>query len=280
MATVIRDILPVPGARIYHEVRGSGPVLLIIPTGNGDAAPFGVMADALAAHRTVITYDRRGFSRSPADGPVDDDRRMAQDVSDAVRLLDHLADGPAEVFGTCSGGIVALSLLERHPARVRTLVAHEPPLASVLPDADHWDAFHSALYDLYRTSGAAAAKNSFKEHLGMTQTRPPQGAELPPRQLAEMLERLRRNEVFWFEHEMRSYPNHVLDMKALAAAADRLVLAGGKESHDFFPYRPALVMSEHFGIPVEQFPGGHLGHVTHPYECAEKLAGLLASRTT
>lgn len=268
-------VLTVPGARLYCEVRGSGPALLMVPTGNGDAAPLAALADLLAEHRTVITYDRRGFSRSPLDGPVDDERRLLDDVQDAVYLIDVLAHGRADVFGTCSGGIVALVLLERHPRRVRRMVVHEPPLASVLPDAAQWSKFHADLYDLYRESGAGTAKEAFKNHLGLAETRPPKDAELPADQLAELLARLGPNLVFWFEHEMRSYPETVLDLAALGRAADRLVLAVGTTSRGQFPYLPNTVLAEHFGTDVVEFPGGHLGSVTHPRAFADLLARLL-----
>ncbi|WP_433496291.1 alpha/beta fold hydrolase [Sphaerimonospora sp. CA-214678] len=270
-------MLPVPGARLYYEVRGSGPALLLISTGNGDATPYGPMADALADRYTVITYDRSGFSRSTLEGPVDDARRLEQEVGDAVHLLGHVAGGPAHVFGACSGAIVALALLTRHADRVRTLIAHEPPLASVLPDADRWSRFHTEVYEVYRRSGADAAKDMFKEHLGMATARPPKGSELPPDQLAELQARLRRNHLFWMEHEMRTYPDSVLDMAALESAAGKLILAGGRDSREHFPYRPNAVLAERLGTAVVDFPGGHLGCVTHPFEFARLIDGLIAS---
>ncbi|MEV5501283.1 hypothetical protein AB0M50_38400 [Nonomuraea fuscirosea] len=56
-------MLDVPGARLYYEVRGSGPVLLVILGGGADAAMAAPMAEILAGRHTVITYDRRGAAR-------------------------------------------------------------------------------------------------------------------------------------------------------------------------------------------------------------------------
>ncbi|MDP9870276.1 MULTISPECIES: alpha/beta fold hydrolase [Streptosporangium] len=279
MRTPTIDMLPLPGASLYYEVRGTGPVLLLIPSGNGDAAPLGPMADALADRYTVITYDRRGFSRSPLDGPVDGGRRLEADVDDIHRLLGHLARTPAHVFGSSSGAIIALALLERHPDQVRTLISHEPPLASILPDSDRWLGFYADLYDTYQSSGIEAAREVFRTRMGMTSpTRPPKDAELPPQQLAEMLSRLRRNQVFWFEHEILTYPAFVPDLAALESVSDRLVLAGGSASREHFPYRPNTVLAERFGIGIVDFPGGHVGYVTHPIEFAELLARVLGPR--
>ncbi|WP_283133034.1 alpha/beta fold hydrolase [Rhizohabitans arisaemae] len=274
MPTPTTGVLPVPGARLYHEVRGSGPLLLLIATGNGDATPYGPMADALADRYTVVTYDRRGFSRSPIEGPIDDAGRLAEDVADAVALIDRFSGDPAYVYGACSGATVALALLERAPGRIRRLVAHEPPLASVLPDAEKWSRFHKDLYDVYRASGVAAAKELFKGTLELGESRPPEDAVLPPDKLEELRERLRRNELFWFEHELLPFPDEVIDLAALGAVSDRLVPAHGLDSADGFPHTPIVVVAERLGLPLTGFPGAHLGHVTHPREFAARLASL------
>jgi pimeloyl-ACP methyl ester carboxylesterase len=269
--------LAVPGAELHYEVYGVGPPLLIIPTGNGDAAPFEPLANLLADRYTVITYDRRGFSRSPLRGPVDAGRRLADDVGDACRLLERLA-APAYVFGTSSGAIVALALLENCPRRVHTLVCHEPPLASVLPDATRWLDFFEDLYIAYRDKGVDAARRMFRTRMGLDEpTRPPKGFEQPPARLAEMLDRLRRNQLFWFEHEIRTYPAYRPDLTALAEVADRLILAGGTDSREHFPYRPNVALAERLGLDIWHLPGGHVGYVTHPVEFAAALAGRLPS---
>lgn len=271
--------LAVPGASLHFELRGSGPVLMFVPSGNGDAAPFGPVADLMADGWTVLTYDRRGFSRSPLDGPPDDSRRVLDDVADAVALLDHVSEGPAHVLGNSSGAVVAVALLERHPQRLRTLIPHEPPLASVLPDADRWLGFYAELDRTYRAEGLDAARAMFRETMGMGgQTRPRREVQLPEPLLSQMLARLRRNQMFWFEHEILPYPAYLPDRATLRAHADRLVLAGGEDAKHEFPYRPNLVLSEWTGVPITHFPGGHVGYVTHPAEFAAVLRDLLARR--
>ncbi|GAA2553369.1 alpha/beta hydrolase [Winogradskya consettensis] len=268
-------MLEVPGADIFYEVRGSGPALLLISTGNGDAAPFGPLADRLAERHTVVSYDRRGFSRSPLTAPLDNDRRLDDDADDALRLLEHVAAGPGHVFGTCSGAVVALRLAELHADRIGMLVAHEPPSVSVLPDAAHWLAFHRSLYDTYRTVGMTAARDAFRDYAGLGDTRPPPGAELPPAQLAELLARLKDNQIFWFENELLTYPAYVPDSDVLKALGDRVVLAGGATSREHFSCRPTAVLAERTGTGVTIFPGSHVGHVTHPYEYADTLLRVL-----
>ncbi len=256
---------------IYYEVRGTGPVLLMIPGGNGDAGPYERVAEALAPRRTVVIYDRRGFSRSAPAVKL----RLATDVDDAVRLIDKLSDGPADVFGNSSGAIVGLELLARHPDRVRTLVAHEPPSVTLLPDTARHLAFFDEVYDTYRRDGVEAAMATFAAGTGSGGApQPPPGVELPP-PIAEMIARIQRNLPFWLEHELRQYTAVTPDVAALAAVSSQLVLAGGRDSRDQLPYRPNLVLAERLGLSVVDFPGDHIGFVRHPVEFAEQLDRVL-----
>lgn len=277
MRPSITGTLAAPGASLYYEVRGSGPGLLLIPTGNGDAGPYRPLAAALSDRFTVMTYDRRGYSRSRLDGPVQIEQRLNQDVDDASLLLRLLPGPPAHVFGTCSGAIVAIGLLQRHPGSVRTVVAHEPSLASVLPDAERWLRFHTDLYDTYRRYGPDVAKQQFKASVGIGDTRPPEAAQPPADELAEMLARIRTNQVFWFEYEMRYYPAFQPDIAALRAVAGRLVLGGDRDAPDHFPYRATAALAARLGTGIVHFPGGHLGNVVRPFEFADILARVLTS---
>src|SRR5262245_15461700 len=155
--------LEVPGARLHYETHGSGPLLLMVPGSSGTGDPFAPVTHHLTARYTVALYDRRGFSRSQLQGPQDYDRRLETDADDVGRLLDHLSDGPATVFGVSSGAIVALEALARHPTVVRTVVAHEPPAVKLLPDGQMWLDFFTEAYELYRRSGIEPALTTFRE---------------------------------------------------------------------------------------------------------------------
>jgi len=131
---VTAETLQVPGASLYYEVRGSGPVLLMIPGGPMDADGFKDIADRPADTYTVVTYDCRGNSRSPMQGSWDD-LTVALFADDARRLLDAVSTDQADVLGSSGGATYALDLVARYPGRVRTLVAHEPPASELLPEA-------------------------------------------------------------------------------------------------------------------------------------------------
>ena len=125
--------LKVPGAQLFYEVSGSGPLLILIPGAAGVGEVFRPLAHHLISQYQVVTYDRRGFSRSLLDGPQDYDHRLATDADDVQRLIEHLTDQPAIVFGNSLGAIVALEVLTHSPEWVQTIVAHEPPVVFLLP---------------------------------------------------------------------------------------------------------------------------------------------------
>lgn len=146
-------VLEVPGAMLYYEMRGSGPVLLMIHGGNGDAESYPI-ADRLSDRYTVVTYDRRGHSRSRLEDP-NEKYRVSAHSDDASRLLAALTDEPAYVFGCSSGAVIGLDLAVRHPEQIRMLVAHEPPIPQLLAGSDRAKGFESLenLEKQYKRSG-------------------------------------------------------------------------------------------------------------------------------
>lgn len=97
MLGIRNGTLAVSGATLYYEVRGSGPLLLMIHGGGGDADKFQFVADNLANQYTVVSYDRRGHSRSSLFNQTEN-YRVKTHSDDAHRLLAKLTDEPAYVF--------------------------------------------------------------------------------------------------------------------------------------------------------------------------------------
>jgi acetyltransferase/esterase len=263
-----------PGANMHSELRGNGPVLLLIPGGNGDGLLFGPLADALADRYTVVTYDRRGFSRSELSGPVSP-RRIETDSEDAHRLLAEVAPEPAYVLGSSSGAIVALELLCRHPGQIRTLIAHEPPIATLLPDSAHWLEFFDAVYDTYRRDGADTAMANFSARMGVSRLQQLPGAAQVQSPTPEVVDKARHNRDFFLEHEVRQYPRFVPDIEALKSVLPKLILAGGDESRTTFPHRTVSALADQLGSTVTDLPGGHVGYATQPAQFAARLSTLL-----
>ncbi len=147
------------GADVHYEVRGSGPLLLVVGQPM-TAEPFGPLADELAGDHTVVTYDPRGVGRSTVDDPGADVTPEAE-ADDLAAIITALGGGPADVFGSSGGAVAGLALVARHPALVRRLVAHEPPLPELLPDAAAIRAAVDGIEEAYRAAGAGAAWGGF-----------------------------------------------------------------------------------------------------------------------
>jgi acetyltransferase/esterase len=263
------SILEVPGARLYYETHGSGPVMVMIPGATGTADSFRRLTEHVAAHYTVVLYDRRGFSRSQLHGPQDYAHRLETDVDDIGRLIEHLSDKPATVFGTSSGGIVALKVLTRHPSVVRTLVPFEPPAVRLLRDGQKWVDFFFGVYDLYRQSGMEPALKKFREQAFAESDRQHMAA-------APKNESTLANATYWFEHELRQYPSVNLDPDALQAHADRIVPMAGRKSRGYPCYEVNVELGKKLGRNLIELPGGHIGFLTQPAEFALEFLGALA----
>ncbi len=103
-STIKSETLQVQGANLYYEVRGSGPVLLMMPGGPADATTFRRIEDSLASRYTVVTYDPRGLSHSHLCEPLDDARMVETFADDAHRLLVKTSRSKASVFASSGGG--------------------------------------------------------------------------------------------------------------------------------------------------------------------------------
>ncbi|MEU6872792.1 alpha/beta hydrolase [Streptomyces sp. NPDC046751] len=264
--------LRVNGATLHYEVRGHGPLLLLIPGGTGGAASFDDIADDLATAYTVATYDPRGMSRSTLDDP-EAEQSVAEHADDAFRMLELLSPGePARVFGASSGAIAALHLLTAHPERVERVVVHEPPAVMVLPDAAAHRELIARVQETFRTQGLMPAMAVFAEGLkkdGDTDE-PKAEIELPP-QAAARAERTIANLPYFVGRIVPSFMSYTPDMDRLEALSDQLVLAGGQESSGELAYRPAALLAVRLGTQLLHFPGGHIGLTTHPAQFGELL---------
>ncbi len=273
------ETLKVAGASLYYEVRGAGPVLLLIPGGAADAGVYTGLAGLLAGTYTVVTCDPRGNSRSPLDGPGED-QRIEVHGDDAHRLLAAVSGEPAYVFGNSGGALVGLELVARHPEQVRTLVAHEPPAMTLLPEADQARAFSREMHDLYRREGTAAAIQKFMTGSGIdagsNRSGPPSE---PSPEMQEMMARIWSNWDFFFAHLIVPWTEYVPDVAAVRAASTRTLVAGGSASRGQMAYRAAAALAELMGTDLVEFPGDHGGYVGEPGAFADRLDQVLSGAT-
>jgi pimeloyl-ACP methyl ester carboxylesterase len=264
--------LKVPGASLYYEEQGAGPLLLMIPGGPTDAGIFAPLAAQLADRYQVVRYDPRGNSRSVLDGPPAD-QDMDVHGDDAARLLAELGSEPAFVLGSSGGAQIGLNLAARHPERVHTLVAHEPPCLLLLDDAEESRSFNESVYEAYRTAGAGAAMQKFMVGTGLAGEAKPTAP--PPAELQEALQRIRGNLDYFLGHGLKPIGFYVPDVARLQTGPARVVVGIGEASAGGLAGRSAIALAKRLGSAPVSFPGGHGGYNDAPAIFADRLDGVL-----
>jgi clorobiocin biosynthesis protein CloN7 len=235
-----------------------------------DSSGFATIAAMLADDYTVITYDPRGFGRSLLD---DHEQDAEPDVlaDDVRRVVEAVGDVPAHVFGSSGGAITGLALVTRYPAHVRNLIAHEPPLTLLLPDAEEASARVREIYDTYRGSGVDAAWQRFVGFTGINVR--PRDESAPARTTDPAA--VATSERF-FGHGLLPIALYQPDLTALESAPGRVVVAGGTTSEGEFAHRSAAALADRLGMPMVTFPGGHGGFASDPVEFVAVLRRTLA----
>jgi pimeloyl-ACP methyl ester carboxylesterase len=257
--------IEVPGAVLVYDVRGplppeSGRPPLMMVGHPMEAGGF----DALASYfpdRTVVTYDPRGLGRSTwADGPAA--RTPEQNADDIHAVIGALGVGPVDLFGSSGGAVVALELVRAHPADVRTLVAHEPPLLSMLPDAEGAFGAQRAVQAVYREKGRGHGMAAF---IAMTSWH----GEFNDEYAASPLPDPAAFGMPADDDGSRDDPvlsgvsdpitMYVPDALALAAAPTRVVIAVGVESDGVLTGRTSVATAGALGQEATVFPSHHGG---------------------
>jgi pimeloyl-ACP methyl ester carboxylesterase len=278
MGTDVRiDTVEVPGASLHVETRGSGPILLTITGGPTDAGVFDDLAGRLADRYTVVAYDQRGHSRSPLEG-ARQDIPVALHADDAAAVLRSVTDEPAYVYGSSGGATIGLELLIRHPELVRRLVAHEPPLMQLLPDADRWRETFRQIDETYRDAGVFAAMGVFGaavEQGGPSYTADMEAQGPPSPEAQEMMARMTGNFDLFIAHEIQLNGGHVPDLEALRDLSGKVVSAAGEDSEEQGARRAAIALAERLGVDATPLPGAHGGWGADPQMFADRLDEVL-----
>jgi pimeloyl-ACP methyl ester carboxylesterase len=112
----------------YCEERGEGPLIVLVPSGEGDCTSFEEVAAALSDTFTVLTFDTPGFSRTGSPAPKEHitASNLAEQISELIASLNIRT---ATFYGCSSGGIAVLDLLLQHREIVRNAIVHEVAIA-------------------------------------------------------------------------------------------------------------------------------------------------------
>ncbi len=260
----------IDGGKLYYELRGQGPPVLLIQGGLSEASATTQLADCLvAAGQQVITYDRRGLSRSlttSTEPPV----TMQLHARDAAILLAAVSDGPARVIGPSIGAVIGLHLAVDVPEQVALLVAHEPPMSCLVRDPEQ-EAGLDAVTDIAARGDVIGAIQHFVALGGERNDEPEQDAKSP-----ELVGDPRANLRRFFDHDFPAVRAAELTPDDLISAASRtrIVPTSGERSRGQWEHRCAQRLAALLDRPLVELPGGHNGFVSHPSGNATTLLEL------
>ena len=285
--------LETPEVSLVYDVHGplppeDGRPLLVMIGQPMEASGF----YALASHfpdRTVVTYDPRGLGRSMRkDGRVDNDPAVqARDLHD---LIEHLGTGPVEMFASSGGAITSLALVTLYPGDVTTLVAHEPPLPTVLPDRELAQRAMSRFRGAYADHGFGAGMAAFitttawqgeftEDFLAQPLPNPAQ-LGMPPDDDGSREDPL-------LSERSNAITDYEPDIAALKSSATRIVVGVGEESAGGFTGRTSHALARLLGQSPVVFPSHHGGFVGgdspyagKPAEFAATLRDVLGAHAT
>jgi pimeloyl-ACP methyl ester carboxylesterase len=285
--TTTTHTLKTAEADIAYDLHGPVPTadgrpLLLMIGQPMTASGFATLASYFP-DRTVVTYDPRGLGRSTRrDGRVENSPTVQ--ASDVHALIQALG-GPVEMFASSGGAVTALALVAAYPDDVLTLVAHEPPLIPVLPDAAAAERARAGVRDVYEANGSNAGMaafmamttwpGEFTDEYFARPTPDPAAFGMPSEDDGSRDSPL-LSDRSW------SVSSYRPDLEALAAAPTRIVIAVGEETGNTFTGRTATATAGLLGQPVTVFPshhggfvGGESGYAGQPEAFARRLREVL-----
>jgi pimeloyl-ACP methyl ester carboxylesterase len=287
-AETITRTLEVPGATLTYDVRPSDsttePPLFLIghPMGAGGFP-------TLISHfpdRTIVTYDPRGSERSTAHDPS---APITPETTreDLHAIVEAIGGGPVDVFASSGGAVNALAWVATYPDDIRTLVAHEPPLASLVPDREHALAANRAINDTYMRRGWGAGMAHFMQvvmHSGPFTAEVAAAPPPDPQVFGMPAEDDGKRTDLMLAHNVLYLASFEPDLDAVRAAPTRIVMAVGETSGGNLAERGGRAAAKRLGIEPTVFPGDHggffggeYGQTGEPDAFAAKLREVLAS---
>jgi pimeloyl-ACP methyl ester carboxylesterase len=257
-----------PGATITYDVRsggdGSQPPLMLIGSPMG-AAGFATLASHFP-ERTIVTYDPRGAERSVKEDPSSESI-PEQHAEDLHRIIQAVG-GPVDLFANSGGAVNALALVATHPEDVRTLIAHEPPLCTVLPDEANAKAAVRAISGTYEERGFGAGmahfiavtshRGEYPDDIGQQPAPDPAQFGMPTEDDGSRTDVMLHQTIIGTTH-------YEPDFDALRNAKTRIIMAAGTESQGEMANRGAYGVAKELGTEVVVFPSHHGGFLGGEY---------------
>ncbi|MFK4082903.1 alpha/beta fold hydrolase [Kribbella sp. NPDC020789] len=281
MPDPVTSTINIPHVTLTYDVRGDladrdQPVLLAIGCPMG-ASGFGTLASHFP-ERTVVTYDPRGVERSVRTDSGELNPMIH--AGDLAELIGTLAAGPVDIFASSGGAVNALALLTNRPDLVNTLVAHEPPLVTILPDSKAAMAATEDIYETYQRDGHGAGMAKFIALVSFEGEFPDDYTERPapdPAMFGLPTEDDGSRDDILIGQNLHGTTSYPPDFGKLAELKDKLVIGVGEESANQLAGRGGAVLADRLGLTPVTFPSNHGGFLGNEYGMPGKPAEFAAT---
>ena len=243
--------------------QGNGPLLILIPGGGGLGEAFNGSIPVLSKFYTVVAYDRRGNGQSTVERPrILNPMESARDV---VAIIKTMGYAKASLFGTSSGGIFALQVAQSYPEYVETVVVHEIPIVSILPE-EHTRMVDSAyeVFQTYLDKGAEAAFRAFRASVSGKPSDPAPDVPVDPKAPPHRLE-------YFFRYEFIVFMTYTPNLSLVKASGLPVATVEGIGSKGVFHAISAQVQSGIMGCRHIEWSGAHAPFLEDPECFAEDL---------
>lgn len=272
-------ILELSTADIYYEIKGNGPYLFIVQSGEGDANRTSQLVEELKDGFTVVTYDRRGLSRS-----ITKENKhipLSTHADDLAKLISSISNMPVDILGCSIGAAIGLNLAQTTKS-IKTLIAHEPVIPSLLSEYQQNEHIRELkeVRNIYINKGWMDGIKYMAKVLGInlnTQTKEPDVIMRP------ITIGRKSNFDFFIKNDLEGILNFTFSAINLNKIEKytSIIPAVGKETNpNVFDYKCAKMIAKMLDKPIIQFPGGHNGNCTHPKGYAAMLKSLLSKKTS
>ncbi len=251
---------------LYYEVRGSGTPLIMIHGVIVDANLFSRAAEYLSRYFQVITYDRRGNSRSELKDKAGND--MNGQLEDILLLMDTLQIESAFIVGQSAGATIGQYFLQEYPEKVRHLIMYEPAIFGFLDDMPNVHEWTGRMNELIRKRKFSSALLQFSQTIG-----PPD--ERRPKKTKEESLREMGNFEYGLSEEFPGIASYRPDIEKTRQYADRITLAMGEKTTDPVYMEGLGRFAEAIGTDILFYPGFHNLPFELPKEFAVNVLGTL-----
>lgn len=251
---------------LYYEVKGTGEPLLLIHGVVVDAGLYARTSGLLAEHFKVITYDRRGNSRSKSKNKKS--FSMDTQVEDIRDLLNELGIESTYIVGCSAGAVIGEHFLEKYPGKVRHLIMYEPAMLKYMenePGLREWITQMNQLVEKRKFSNAILR---FAVHIASFDTR-------SPRKDVEVSFREMGNHEYALSCEFPGLVAYEPNLEKMKEYAAKITLAAGEKSGDTIYARAAAKLAKEIGKKEIYYPGYHNLPYDLPTEFAICVMGTL-----